>query len=88
MESPEGQELLDELGRCFVSGCGCAVVQRAGDCGWRKIGYQLEHVQEGMDPDDWKPMPTLPDPSMAMAAFSIWLRFGSEKLIAMLKSLG
>jgi hypothetical protein len=22
----------------------------------REIGYQLEHVQEGMDPDDWKPM--------------------------------
>ena len=25
----------------------------------REIGYQLEHVQEGMDPDDWKPMPTV-----------------------------
>ena len=25
----------------------------------REIGYQLEHVQEGMDPDDWKPMPTI-----------------------------
>jgi phage-related protein len=22
----------------------------------REIGYQLEHVQEGADPDDWKPM--------------------------------
>jgi phage-related protein len=22
----------------------------------REIGYQLEHVQEDMDPDDWKPM--------------------------------
>jgi phage-related protein len=22
----------------------------------REIGYQLEHVQEGLDPDDWKPM--------------------------------
>ena len=22
----------------------------------REIGYQLEHVQEGVDPDDWKPM--------------------------------
>ena len=21
----------------------------------REIGYQLEHVQEGLDPDDWKP---------------------------------
>jgi phage-related protein len=21
-----------------------------------EIGYQLEHVQEGVDPDDWKPM--------------------------------
>jgi phage-related protein len=25
----------------------------------REIGYQLEHVQEGIDPDDWKPMPTV-----------------------------
>jgi phage-related protein len=24
----------------------------------REVGYQLEHVQEGVDPDDWKPMPT------------------------------
>jgi phage-related protein len=22
----------------------------------REIGYQLEHVQEGMDPDNWKPV--------------------------------
>jgi phage-related protein len=22
----------------------------------REVGFQLEHVQEGMDPDDWKPM--------------------------------
>jgi phage-related protein len=22
----------------------------------REIGYQLEHVREGLDPDDWKPM--------------------------------
>jgi phage-related protein len=22
----------------------------------REMGYQLEHVQEGADPDDWKPM--------------------------------
>ena len=22
----------------------------------REMGYQLEHVQEGVDPDDWKPM--------------------------------
>ena len=25
----------------------------------REIGYQLEHVQDGMDPDDWKSMPTI-----------------------------
>jgi phage-related protein len=25
----------------------------------REIGYQLEHVQEGVDPDDWKPMHTV-----------------------------
>ena len=25
----------------------------------REIGYQLEHVQGGLDPDDWKPMPTV-----------------------------
>ena len=25
----------------------------------REIGYQLEHVQEGLDPDDWKPMSTV-----------------------------
>jgi phage-related protein len=25
----------------------------------REIGYQLEHVQEGADPDDWKPMSTV-----------------------------
>jgi phage-related protein len=25
----------------------------------RQLGYQLEHVQEGVDPDDWKPMPTV-----------------------------
>lgn len=25
----------------------------------REMGYQLEHVQEGVDPDDWKPMPTV-----------------------------
>ena len=22
----------------------------------REVGYQLEHVQEGVDPDDWKPI--------------------------------
>jgi phage-related protein len=22
----------------------------------REVGYQLEHVQEGVNPDDWKPM--------------------------------
>jgi phage-related protein len=22
----------------------------------REIGYQLEHVQEGVEPDDWRPM--------------------------------
>jgi phage-related protein len=22
----------------------------------REMGYQLEHVQGGMEPDDWKPM--------------------------------
>ena len=22
----------------------------------REVGYQLEHVQAGVDPDDWKPM--------------------------------
>jgi phage-related protein len=22
----------------------------------REMGYQLENVQEGVDPDDWKPM--------------------------------
>src|ERR1017187_9044396 len=25
----------------------------------REMGYQLEHVQEGADPDDWKPMATI-----------------------------
>src|ERR1700732_5444114 len=25
----------------------------------REVGYQLEHVQEGADPDDWKPMSTV-----------------------------
>jgi phage-related protein len=25
----------------------------------REIGYQLEHVQEGLEPDDWKPMSTV-----------------------------
>ena len=25
----------------------------------REIGYQLEHVQEGVDPDDWKPLSTV-----------------------------
>jgi len=25
----------------------------------REIGYQLEQVQEGVDPDDWKPMTTV-----------------------------
>ena len=25
----------------------------------REVGYQLEHVQEGADPDDWKPMPAV-----------------------------
>jgi phage-related protein len=25
----------------------------------REVGYQLEHVQEGVDPDDWKPMSIL-----------------------------
>jgi len=27
--------------------------------GGREIGYQLEHVQEGVDPNDWKPMSTV-----------------------------
>jgi len=25
----------------------------------REMGYQLENVQEGVDPDDWKPMSTM-----------------------------
>ena len=25
----------------------------------RQVGYQLEHVQEGVNPDDWKPMPAV-----------------------------
>jgi phage-related protein len=25
----------------------------------REVGYQLERVQEGVDPDDWKPMSTV-----------------------------
>jgi phage-related protein len=25
----------------------------------RQVGYQLEQVQEGVDPDDWKPMPAV-----------------------------
>ena len=25
----------------------------------REVGYQLELVQEGVDPDDWKPMSTV-----------------------------
>jgi phage-related protein len=25
----------------------------------RQVGYQLEHVQEGADPDNWKPMSTV-----------------------------
>jgi len=25
----------------------------------REMGYQLEHVQDGVDPDDWKPMSTV-----------------------------
>jgi phage-related protein len=25
----------------------------------REMGYQLEHVQAGVDPDDWKPMSTV-----------------------------
>jgi phage-related protein len=25
----------------------------------REMGYQLEHVQEGVDPDGWKPMSTV-----------------------------
>ena len=25
----------------------------------REVGYQLEHVQEGVDPDNWKPMPAV-----------------------------
>jgi phage-related protein len=25
----------------------------------RQVGYQLEHVQEGVAPDDWKPMPNV-----------------------------
>jgi phage-related protein len=25
----------------------------------REMGYQLENVQEGIDPDDWKPMSTV-----------------------------
>ena len=27
--------------------------------GRRAIGYQLEHVQIGVDPDDWKPLSTV-----------------------------
>lgn len=25
----------------------------------REVGYQLEHVQEGAEPDNWKPMPAV-----------------------------
>ena len=25
----------------------------------REVGYQLDRVQRGLDPDDWKPMPSI-----------------------------
>lgn len=25
----------------------------------REAGYQLDHVQHGLEPDDWKPMPSI-----------------------------
>jgi hypothetical protein len=34
----------------------------------REVGYQLEHVQEGGDPDNWKPMPAV-GPGYARFAF-------------------
>jgi phage-related protein len=29
------------------------------EAAWREAGYQLDQVQHGRDPDDWKPMNTI-----------------------------
>lgn len=42
----------------FVEFCGdsLAVLRRFPEAVRRRAGYQLERVQRGMAPDDWKPM--------------------------------
>jgi phage-related protein len=38
----------------------------------REVGYQLEHVQEGVDPDDWKPMSTVGSGVREIRVRKIW----------------
>lgn len=35
------------------------VVRRFPDRARRSAGYQLDRVQRGLEPDDWKPMPSI-----------------------------
>ncbi len=44
---------IEFLGRSLTA------IRRFPDTARRAVGYQLDRVQHGLDPSDWKPMPSV-----------------------------
>lgn len=49
----------------------------------RDAGYQLWLVQEGEEPDDWKPMPTI---GLGVREIRVWCSDGTFRVIYVVKS--
>lgn len=48
----------------------------------RAAGYQIDRVQRGYDPDDWKPMPTI---GKGVREIRIWEEAGTFRVIYLAK---
>jgi phage-related protein len=48
----------------------------------REAGYQLDKIQNGLDPDDWKPMRTIGD---GVREIRIWCADGAFRVIYVAK---
>ena len=48
----------------------------------RAAGYQIDRVQRGYDPDDWKPMPTV---GKGVREIRIWEEAGTFRVIYLAK---
>jgi phage-related protein len=49
----------------------------------RKAGYQLAKVQDGEEPDDWKPMPSI---GKGVREIRVWEKDGTFRVIYIVKS--